>query len=184
VPTPVPTPTAVGDLSGKKVLYILAKDGYAVGCHVYSETLLKGKNAILSTASWTKEGVPVWGGGTLPPLIPDLLVSEVKAADFDAIIFECGTPMVVDDPDALRICQEAVQQEKVLAALCMMPAILATAGVLEGIKATSNAGEAVILQEKGAIFTGTAIEKVGKIITASYDGRAQFGVMIAEALAE
>jgi putative intracellular protease/amidase len=72
----------------------------------------------------------------------------------------------------------------VLAALCMMPAILANAGVLEGIKATSNSGEAVILQEKGAIYTGTAIEKVGKIITASYDGRAQFGLTIAQALAE
>jgi putative intracellular protease/amidase len=89
----------------------------------------------------------------------------------------------VEDPEAQRIVKEAVEQGKVLAAICMMPAIFAIAGVLEGKRAACNDDYVDILKTKGAILSDTAIERDGNIITASFDGTDMFGWIIAEALA-
>ena len=124
--------------------------------------------------------VEVWNAQTLKP---DMLVGDVKAADFDAIIFECGQPLDENDPEALRVAREAVEQGKVLAANCMMPVILANTGVLEGKRATCNSNYASFLENKGTISTGSIVERDGNVITAIFDGHEQVGWIIAEALA-
>jgi putative intracellular protease/amidase len=92
--------------------------------------------------------------------------------------------MEVDDLQALRIARETAAEGKVLGAICMMPAVLASAGVLEGKKAAVNADFASVLKEKGAILTQADAERDGKIVTASYDGRAKFGPLIMAAMVE
>jgi protease I len=181
-PTTVVTPTAVPDLTGKKVVYIIPRDTYASACHIASQDALEDCGATISLASWQLDEVVDWSGNA-PPLQPDMLVSDVKAADFDAIIFECGQPLRENDPEALRIVREAVEQSKVLAAICMMPLLLAAAGVLEGKRATCNADLVTTLKSGGAIPTGATVERDGNIITASYRGHIRFGWVIAEALA-
>jgi hypothetical protein len=111
-------------------------------------------------------------------------VSDMQAADFDAIIFECGQPLDEDDPEAVRLVHEAVEQNKVLAAICMMPVLLASAGVLEGKHAVCNDEFTSVLKAGGAIPSDAQIERDGNIITASFRGHRLFGEAIAEALAE
>ena len=185
--TPTPTtpvvPTKVPDLTGKKVAYIIPRNTYASGCHTASLAVLEESGAAISLASWHLDEVPDWSRKE-PPLKPDILVSDMKAVDFDAIIFECGQPLDEDDPEAVRLVHEAVEQNRVLAAICMMPVLLASAGVLEGKPAACNDGFAATLKAGGAIPSSAQIERDGNIITASFRGHRLFGGAIAEALAE
>jgi protease I len=183
MPTAPAIPTEIPDLTGKKVVYIIPHSTYASGCHTASEAILRESGATISLASWHLDEIPDWSGRK-PPLKSDVLVSDIKAADFDAIIFECGQPLDEDDAEAVRLVHEAVEQNKVLAAICMMPALLTAAGVLEGKRAACNDGLAATLKAGGAIPSDAQIERDGNIITASFRGHRLFGGVIAEALAE
>ncbi|MHC4062693.1 MAG: DJ-1/PfpI family protein, partial [Planctomycetota bacterium] len=72
---------------------------------------------------------------------------------------------------------------KVLAAICIAPVVLANAGLLNGVRATSFLSERETLQVAGAEFTGAPVERDGLIITASDPSAANlFGRAIADAL--
>ena len=187
--TPQPTPeppkeTKVPDLKGKKVLYVLPREQYAVQCHEASEKPLKEYGAKITLAAAEKKEIIVWGGGN-PSLMPDVLVGEVKVEEYDAVIFECGQPLEIDNADYLNIAKEAVRQNKVVGAICMMPVLLAAAGVLDGKKATSNGTDMPTLQRYGAVldFYNDPVRD-GNIITSSFGGEEKFGKLIVEALME
>jgi protease I len=119
----------------------------------------------------------------------DLLVSQVNPADFDATIFVGGPGCLdsLDNEDSYRVARETVSQEKVLAAICISPVILAKARVLEGKRATCwtdpLGSQAKILREKGAIFEKKSVVVDGKFITANGPGAAEeFGKTIVEIL--
>jgi len=115
-----------------------------------------------------------------------ILVNELRVDDYDAIIFVGGPGAreYFDSQVALNIAREAAEKEKVLAAICIAPAVLANAGVLDGIRATSFSSERGKLKKAGAIYTGAAVERDGLIITAKGPRAAsQFGKAIAETLA-
>jgi len=115
-----------------------------------------------------------------------ILVSQLRVDDYDAIIFVGGSGAVeyFDNPVALNIAREAAHKRKVLAAICIAPTVLANAGVLKGVRATSFLSERERLQQAGAIYTGVPVERDRLIITAS-DPRAagQFGGAIVDTLA-
>jgi protease I len=116
---------------------------------------------------------------------PDIALKDVRAADFDALVFIGGSGAIVylDNPDAHRIAHEAVQLHKLLAAICVSPAILARAGVLKGVKATVFPDDAHELTENGAMYTGKIVEHDGDIITGNGPQAAKlFGHAIAEYL--
>jgi protease I len=98
---------------------------------------------------------------------PDLLLKDVSVNDYDAVVFVGGggAAQYFDDPVAHKIAQEAVKSDKVLAAICIAPVILAKAGVLKGKKATVWSTEGAELQTYGAKFTGEKVVKDGTIIT-------------------
>ena len=108
-------------------------------------------------------------GGTAQAQIS---LSEAEVKDYELILF-VGGPGAVDyqqDEEAHKIAQEAVKQNKILAAICIAPTILAYAGVLNGKKATvwnDDGLEEDILKENGATFTGEKVTVDGKIITAN-----------------
>lgn len=99
----------------------------------------------------------------------NILVSDIVVDDYDAIVFigGSGAKEYFNDPVALNIARQAAAKGKVLAAICIAPSVLANAGVLEGVKATSFSSERVNLQQAGALFSGTAVEQDGLIITGS-----------------
>jgi protease I len=109
----------------------------------------------------------------------------LKVDDFDAIVFVGGPGAMeyFDSPIALDIARQARQKGKVLAAICISPAVLANAGILKGVRATSFLSERDRLQRAGANYTGAPVERDGLIITGR-DPRAagQFGIAIVDAL--
>ncbi len=107
--------------------------------------------------------------------------------DYDAIVFIGGTGAAAyfGNFNALKIAREAAAKKKVLAAICIAPTILANAGLLQHVKATSFSSERARLIRAGAIYTGVAVERDGLIITGSGPGAAElFGRTIAEAVNE
>ncbi len=102
-------------------------------------------------------------------ITPNLLINKVNVKDYDAVVFVGGTGATeyFNNPVALKIAQETIKQNKVLAAICIAPRILAEAGVLQNRKATVWSSEASALKRKGAIYTGEDVTVDGKVVTAS-----------------
>ncbi len=104
----------------------------------------------------------------------ELLMQDLKVKNFDAIIFigGSGSSQYLEDPSAHRLALEAVLNKKLLAAICIAPAILAKAGVLKNRKATvwsSNLDKSFVnvLKKEGAEYFAKPVVTDNKIITAS-----------------
>jgi len=116
----------------------------------------------------------------------DKKLEEVDVKDFDAVVFIGGPGAAgyIDDAKCHQIAKETVEKDKVLGAICIAPAILAKAGVLQGKKATVwtsllDKSAAKILKENGADYRGEDVVADGKIITANGPAAAEkFGQAI------
>lgn len=114
-----------------------------------------------------------------------MLVNDIVVDDYDAIIFigGSGAREYFDNSVALNIARQAARKKKVLAAICIAPAVLANAGVLDGVRATCFSTEKFKLKKAGAQYTGADVERDGLIITSNGPRAAgQFGKTIANAL--
>ena len=142
-----------------------------VGVFVY-QSLTKekeGAGAEVKTAS-NKMGRALGADGGEVEI--DLLVSDLNPAGFDAIVFIGGPGCLenLDNENSYKIAKETVSQNKVLAAICVSPIILAKAGVLEDKEATVwsstlDRGPVASLKENGAIYQDKTVVVDGKIIT-------------------
>jgi protease I len=115
-----------------------------------------------------------------------ILLSQLRLDDFNAVVFigGDGAREYFNNPNALNIARQAVDQGKVLAAISIAPTILANAGVLRDVRATGYTTERAALQQAGAIYTGNHVERDGLIITSTGPvAVVQFAAAIAEALA-
>lgn len=114
-----------------------------------------------------------------------ILVKDISAEDYDAIIFVGGNGAMqyYEDPAALSLAKQADQKCKVLAAICIAPRILANADLLKGKTATCYISEAEAIQQLGAKYSGNDVEQDGKTITANGPNAAyDFGKKIAKEL--
>lgn len=121
-------------------------------------------------------------GGTCKP---DLLLSSVKAEDYNAVVFIGGegAQQYWKDPAAHGLARDFLKAGKVVAAICIGPMILANAGILKGKKATVWESESTCLKRSGATYTAQRVEKDGKIITAAGPfAAAEFGQAILAAI--
>jgi len=117
----------------------------------------------------------------------DMLVNDIVVDDYDAVIFigGSGAKEYFDSSVALNIARQAAQRQKILAAICIAPAVLANAGLLDGVRATAFSTEKYKLKKAGAQYTGANVERDGLIITANGPkAAAQFGKAIVDALTE
>ena len=99
----------------------------------------------------------------------EITLDKVRVGDFEAVVFIGGTGATeyFNDSLALEIVKQAAANHKILAAISTAPAILANAGVLKGVRATSFLSERGIMLKGGATYTGTSLERDGLIITSS-----------------
>jgi protease I len=112
-------------------------------------------------------------------------LSDVRAEDYDAIVFVGGggSRVLFGDEDALRLAREAGEQDRVVAAICLAPVILASAGLLEGRKATVAGTEAKTIEAKGARYTGPGVTVDGNVVTGNAPKASRlFGQTITELL--
>ena len=110
----------------------------------------------------------------------DTLINELSVADFDALMFVGGPGMAkyIDDEDFHSLARQTLQADKILGAICIAPAILAKAKVLENIKATvwsNNMDKSAvkILKENKTIYQDEPVVIDGNIVTGNGPEAAQ-----------
>ncbi len=157
-------------IKNKKALLIIAFRGFKDPEYFITKETLKEAGVEIKTASNRKGlAVGVDGGETNV----DSVISEVDISSFDVIIFIGGPGCLkfLDNEKSYTIIQETILKEKILAAICISPIILAKAGVLKNKKVTVwssilDRGPVKILEESGANYKSSPVVVDGKIITA------------------
>lgn len=171
----------------KKAIFIIAFDGFRDEEYFKTQEVLF-KNDIITKVASVKKGEAHGADGGVVNV--DFTLEELKVDDYDAVVF-IGGPGALEDLDnenSYRIAREAVEKNKLLAAICISPTILAKAGVLNGKRATVWASALdrqpiKILEENGADYVDEKVVQDGRIITANGPAAAQqFGEKIVEAL--
>jgi protease I len=127
-------------------------------------SIFTGAHCAVTVFSTTIKPVTGMLGGVFKP---DRLLSTLDVAAFDAIVFVGGggAQVYIDDPVCHAICTKAVAQKKVLAAICIAPAILARAGVLKGKRATVWEGAQDQVVAGGATLVNSPAVTDGLLVT-------------------
>ena len=120
----------------------------------------------------------------------DIDLKDLDVSGFDAIVFIGGPGALnhLDNEDSYKIAKDVIAQNKILAAICVSPAILAKAGVLSGKKATVwtsplDKSAKNILEQNGAIYLDESVVQDKNIITANGPNAAKdFANKIVDAL--
>jgi len=164
-------------LSGKKIAMIVAFRDFRDEEYFIPKEILENAGAEIKTVS-TQTGQAVGADGGEVQI--DFILENLKVSDFDAIVFIGGPGALkeLDNEKSYDITQETVKANKVLAAICISPTILAKARVLEGKKATVwssplDRSPVEILKENGAVYQEESVVSDGKIITANGPGAAK-----------
>jgi len=177
----LPTPTPMTGPGARRALFVIyarfQETEYSI-----PRAVLEDQGIAVIVASSSTDFVKGHEGAEVQP---DVLLGDVRAADYDAVVFVGGYGYEVDDPEGQRIAREAVAGDKVVAAICIAPITLAKAGLVEGKRVTA-ATQWNVLEKAGAtVVTDTAVVRDGLIITANGPGGArEFGEAIAAALQE
>jgi protease I len=170
--------------SGSKKVLLIIQEHFNASEYSEPRAMLEEVGAIVAVASSTLDVVTAYAGEAKAQ--PDVLLGNVHAADYAAIIFVGGYPYNPDDPKMHRIAQEAVAEDKLVAGICNGVITLAKAGVLEGKRVTALIYHpALELEEGGAILVNDAVARDGLIITGNGPlASRQFAEAIVTALEE
>src|SRR3989339_350786 len=128
----------------KKTLMIIAHEMFRDEEYAEPKAVLEKAGFQVTTAS-SQPGEATGRFGLKAKV--DLTLDKVKVDDYDAVLFigGPGSHGYYHDPLAHRTAKEAVEQGKVLGAICAAPGILANAGLLKGKNATVHEGDAETL---------------------------------------
>ncbi len=169
-------------LTNRKILMVIASNNFRDEEFYIPEKLFEEQGATVTVASSKLSVSTGMLGMKVRPLV---LVADVTAEDYQAVIFVGGNGAAEywDDPICHAIAQTAYDNQRIVAAICIAPIILANAGLLKDKKATVFSAEIPRLEAKGAIYTGREVERDGCIITGSGPPAAtQFAQAIIRAL--
>ncbi|MBN1288380.1 MAG: DJ-1/PfpI family protein [Actinobacteria bacterium] len=153
-------------LSEKKVLFILAPGNFRDEEFEIPFNLLMEAGAEVTVASLTTHKATGMFG---TEVIPDATIYEVHPAGFDAVVFVGGSGASVffEDLTAQMIAREAMNQRKIVGAICIAPAILANAGILANRRVTTSESVKPIVERGGGQCTGNEIQRDGNLLTGS-----------------
>lgn len=171
-------------LSGKRVVMIIASHDFRDEELAEPLALLTQAGATVTVASSRKTPATGMLG---KKVIPDILAADVKATNYDAVVFVGGggAQEYFADATAHRIAQDVVKSGKLLGAICIAPAILANAGVLKGRQAVCFPSVVPILKKGGATVPEQEVVRDGRIVTATGPHVARlFGQALVAALGE
>lgn len=153
-------------LTGKKILMIIAPQKFRDEEFLIPQKVLRREGAEITVAS---KNVKKSKGMLGEEVVVDKDIKEINVLDYDAFIFVggIGASVYFSDEEVLDLVKNAYQNNKIIAAICIAPSILANAGIIKGKKATAFFSEEDNLREKGADFIKEKVVIDGKIITAS-----------------
>lgn len=170
------------DLTGKKILFILAPEKFRDEEFFQPKEILESKGVQVTVASKVAGEITGMLGAKVNA---DLELGRVNIEDYDVVVFVggSGAGKYFNYPIALQLAKNAVSMGKILGAICIAPTILANAGVLLNKKATAFPSETNNIRKKGAVVTNLPVVKDGRIITAQGPHAARaFGEEIIKAL--
>jgi len=167
-------------LQNKKIVMVIAPQDFRDQEYNEPRQILADQGAEITTAS-LNIGESTGADGTKVKI--DQQIQDIKAENFDAIVFIGGPGMIglTNNEDFKTKAQEFFEADKLTTAICIAPEILANAGILKGKKATVSEDAKNTLINNGAEYTGNDVEIDGKIITANGPSAAKkFGEKIVE----
>ncbi len=158
----------MAELSHARVLMI-ATDGFEESELMKPRQALIDAGAQVTLASLKTDPIQGETGGEKGQSItPDMLVSDVDSADYDALVLPGG----VGNPDKLRmdettvdLVQEFFDDGKTVAAICHAPWLLIEADVVDGKRATSWPSLRTDLENAGATVVDEEVVVDGNLIT-------------------
>lgn len=164
------------------MIYIFLANGFEEIEALFPLDLLRRAGIDVTTVA-VGNGKTVEGAHGIP-VVADIHESEFFNGAFDAIILPGGMPGTIN-LDGSGVVQSAIKtaidQEKLVCAICAAPSILGKKGYLKGKKATCFPGFEQYLD--GAIFTNERVVRDGNFITSKGMGcAAEFGLAIIDAL--
>ena len=153
-------------LEGAKILFVIAPKNFRDEELMTPKKYFESLGAATTIASISTDTAVGMLGLRVKP---QKLLSEVKAEDYDCVVFVggAGAPVLWDNPDAQRIAKNAHKLGKPVGAICLAPVILARSGLLKNCNATVFHTAKAELIKDGANYTGDPVVKCGNIITAN-----------------
>lgn len=166
----VPPSTTIKTMEKKILITVAFKNFNDEEYFVTKEVLEKAGYLIETTSSQKGIALGTEGGEAIITILP----KEIDSQDYTAIVFVGGSGMEkeLDNQEFQKLAQEFVKTDKIVAAICIAPALLAKAGILTNktatVWSTSLDKSAVqILKNNGAIYKDQSVVQDGKIITAN-----------------
>lgn len=107
-------------------------------------------------------------GGHGMKLVSDISINEADVEDFEVVICPGGNPGYINlrnDPRVLTMIKEAFNSNKIVAAICAAPAVLADAGILRDKNCTIYPGMEVELEKGGGKPRNDLVVEDGNVIT-------------------
>ncbi|MFH0962367.1 MAG: DJ-1/PfpI family protein [archaeon] len=174
-------------MAGKKILFVIAPANFRDEEYEAPKKILEAAGHQVVTCSIDRKLCTGMFGAKV---MPALKVSEVKPFFYQGLVIAggSGTPALWESEELLGLIGQFFLEKKLVAAICLAPAILAKAGILKGRKATVWSSvldkKAIeILKEGGATFLPTEVVRDGIIVTASGpEAAGKFGQRILEVL--
>ncbi len=156
------------NLAGKKVIFIVASNGYQSIEYSVPKRILESINIRVFTAS-DKPGGAIAGDKSTTPV--DVTLDDLNVQDYDGVFFIGGPGAMecLDNSISYRIAAQAKKNNIPYGAICVSTRILAKANALEGKKATGWDGDnalETILRGNGAEYVKKDIVTDGLVVTA------------------
>ncbi len=120
-------------------------------------------------------------------LVPDTDLDAALSKDYDMVVLPGGLPgadYLNQDPRIIDLVMKMAGEGRYTAAICAAPRVLASAGVLEGRKATSYPGTLDVMDVPGMQYCDQPVVTDGKVVTSRGPGTAMdFALTLIELLA-
>ncbi|MEH3037262.1 MAG: type 1 glutamine amidotransferase [Sphingomonas adhaesiva] len=179
----------MADLSQARVLMIAA-DGFETVELFEPRKALEAAGATVSLASIRRDPIQGMKGdiNKAETATPDLTLEEVEVDDYDALVLPGG----VANPDKLRVEERAVEivqqfmdDDRIVAAICHAPWLLAEADVIDGRRLTGYVSIRTDLENAGGDVVDEEVVVDGNLITSRKpDDIPAFNEAIIQALTE
>lgn len=179
----------MADLSQARVLMIAA-DGFETVELFEPKKALEDAGATVTLASIKRDPIQGMKGdiNKAETATPDLTLEEVDTADYDALVLPGG----VANPDKLRleervleIVEDFMDDDKIVAAICHAPWVLAEAEVIDGRRLTGYPSIRTDLENAGGDVVDEEVVIDGNLITSrNPDDIPAFNKAIIDALSQ
>lgn len=120
-------------------------------------------------------------------LVPDITLDQALGRDWDMVVLPGGLPgadHLERDPRVRDLLRRTAQQGRYTAAICAAPKVLASAGLLDGKRATGYPGAIETLGLPGLRYSEEPVVQDGMVVTSRGPGTAMdFALHLIEVLA-